>query len=130
MICRNNLSAQSTAPGCCEDKRGDGDCVCLIELLTACFGNKWQPFKQCYFWKQVCPFVELKCHSCLQIRYWSVHEKEAAPHIVQVMKQNFSVRLENLKPNTHYRVNVAAFNNAGPGPTSPILSFTTEKARK
>ncbi|XP_053114234.1 contactin-1 isoform X2 [Hemicordylus capensis] len=63
-----------------------------------------------------------------QIRYWSVHEKEIAANKVQVSNKNVSVRLENLKPDTQYHVDVAAFNSAGIGPTSSTLVFTTEKA--
>ncbi|KAJ7329753.1 hypothetical protein JRQ81_015927 [Phrynocephalus forsythii] len=63
-----------------------------------------------------------------EIRYWSNREKEIAANKVQVSNQNFSVRLENLKPDTQYYVDVAAFNTAGFGPTSNTLAFVTEKA--
>uniref|UniRef100_A0A8D0CE76 Contactin 1 n=1 Tax=Salvator merianae TaxID=96440 RepID=A0A8D0CE76_SALMN len=63
-----------------------------------------------------------------EIRYWSSHQREMAAEKVQVDAQNFSVRLENLKPDTAYNVDVAAFNTAGFGPTSNALAFVTEKA--
>ncbi|XP_066489779.1 contactin-1 [Tiliqua scincoides] len=63
-----------------------------------------------------------------QIRYWSIHEKEIAANKIQASSQNISARLENLKPDTQYRVDVAAFNTAGIGPPSSSLVFITEKA--
>lgn len=83
---------------------------------------------ECSFWKDYILFSTL--HSYLQIRYWSAYEKEVAANRVQVSNQNFSVRLENLRPNTRYTAEVYAFNSAGFGPASNRLYFTTQKARK
>ncbi|KAH0616608.1 hypothetical protein JD844_027850 [Phrynosoma platyrhinos] len=63
-----------------------------------------------------------------EIRYWSNREKEGAANRLQVGSMNFSVRLENLKPDTQYYADVTAFNTAGFGPTTPPLGFVTEKA--
>uniref|UniRef100_A0A670JFC4 Contactin 1 n=1 Tax=Podarcis muralis TaxID=64176 RepID=A0A670JFC4_PODMU len=63
-----------------------------------------------------------------EIRYWPSRGREIEANKVQVSSQNFSVRLENLKPDTHYYADVAAFNFAGVGPPSNRLAFITEKA--
>lgn len=67
---------------------------------------------------------------CLQIRYWAAHDKEAAAQRVQVSNQEYSTKLENLKPNTRYHVDVSAFNSAGYGPPSRTIDIITRKARK
>lgn len=67
---------------------------------------------------------------CLQIRYWSVHDKEAAAHRVQVNSQEYSARLENLLPDTQYSVEVRACNSAGCGPPSEMIETFTKKARE
>lgn len=63
-----------------------------------------------------------------QIRYWTVHDKEAAAQRVQVSNQEYSTKLENLKPNTRYHVDVCAFNSAGYGPPSSVIDIVTRKA--
>ncbi|XP_074840181.1 contactin-1 [Carettochelys insculpta] len=63
-----------------------------------------------------------------QIRYWTIHDKEAAAHRVQVSNQEYSTKLENLKPNTQYHVDVCAFNSAGYGPPSKVIDIVTRKA--
>ncbi|XP_061495933.1 contactin-1 isoform X2 [Rhineura floridana] len=63
-----------------------------------------------------------------EIRYWPSRGREVEANKVEVGSQNFSVRLENLKPDTHYYVDVAAKNSAGTGPSSSRLAFLTEKA--
>lgn len=68
--------------------------------------------------------------ACLQIRYWAAHDKEAAAQRVQVSNQEYSTKLENLKPNTRYHVDVSAFNSAGYGPPSRTIDVITRKARK
>uniref|UniRef100_A0A670JCW8 Contactin 1 n=1 Tax=Podarcis muralis TaxID=64176 RepID=A0A670JCW8_PODMU len=67
-------------------------------------------------------------HILSPIRYWPSRGREIEANKVQVSSQNFSVRLENLKPDTHYYADVAAFNFAGVGPPSNRLAFITEKA--
>ncbi|XP_041327420.1 contactin-1 [Pyrgilauda ruficollis] len=63
-----------------------------------------------------------------QIRYWAAHDKEAAAQRVQVSNQEYSTKLENLKPNTRYHVDVSAFNSAGYGPPSSTIDVVTRKA--
>uniref|UniRef100_A0A8U7MU43 Contactin-1 n=1 Tax=Corvus moneduloides TaxID=1196302 RepID=A0A8U7MU43_CORMO len=63
-----------------------------------------------------------------QIRYWAAHDKEAAAQRVQVSNQEYSTKLENLKPNTRYHVDVSAFNSAGYGPPSNTIDIVTRKA--
>nr|XP_048692016.1 contactin-1 [Caretta caretta] len=63
-----------------------------------------------------------------QIRYWTVHDKEAAAQRVLVSNQDYSTKLENLKPSTRYHVDVCAFNSAGYGPPSGVVDIVTRKA--
>uniref|UniRef100_A0A8C0GN41 Contactin-1 n=1 Tax=Chelonoidis abingdonii TaxID=106734 RepID=A0A8C0GN41_CHEAB len=63
-----------------------------------------------------------------QIRYWTVHDKEAAAQRVLVSSQDYSTRLENLKPSTRYHVDVSAYNSAGYGPPSVAADIITRKA--
>lgn len=63
-----------------------------------------------------------------QIRYWAAHDKEAAAQRVQVSNQEYSTKLENLKPNTRYHIDVSAFNSAGYGPPSRTIDIITRKA--
>ncbi|KAM4747400.1 contactin-1 [Rhinophrynus dorsalis] len=63
-----------------------------------------------------------------QVLYWRVQDTEAAANRVQVKASDTSVKLENLKPNTHYHLKVWAFNSAGDGPPSRMASFLTKKA--
>ncbi|XP_048355503.1 contactin-1 isoform X1 [Sphaerodactylus townsendi] len=63
-----------------------------------------------------------------EIRYWPANEKDVTANRVQVSNQNFSVRLENLKPDTRYAVRVFSFNSAGFSPPSSQVYFTTQKA--
>ncbi|KAM9171705.1 contactin-1 [Pangshura tecta] len=63
-----------------------------------------------------------------QIRYWTVHDKEAAAQRVLVSSQDYSTKLENLKPSTRYHVDVSAYNSAGYGPPSVAADIITRKA--
>nr|AAI70294.1 Contactin/F3/F11 [Xenopus laevis] len=63
-----------------------------------------------------------------QVRYWRIQDKEAAAHRVQVKASDITTRLEGLMPNTHYNIEVRAFNSAGDGPPSKTLTFLTKKA--
>uniref|UniRef100_A0A8D0GZF7 Contactin-1 n=1 Tax=Sphenodon punctatus TaxID=8508 RepID=A0A8D0GZF7_SPHPU len=63
-----------------------------------------------------------------QIRYWANYEKEVASQRVQVANSEYSTKLENLKPDTQYHIDVCAFNSAGYGPTSAIVSALTKKS--
>ncbi|XP_024056843.1 contactin-1 [Terrapene carolina triunguis] len=63
-----------------------------------------------------------------QIRYWTVHDKEAAAQRVLVSNQDYSTKLENLKPSTRYHVDVSAYNSAGYGPPSAAVDIITRKA--
>lgn len=62
------------------------------------------------------------------VRYWRSQDKEIAAHQVQVKASDESVRLEGLLPDTHYNLEVRAFNSAGEGPPSQTYRFTTRKA--
>ncbi|MEE6480854.1 hypothetical protein FKM82_012686 [Ascaphus truei] len=63
-----------------------------------------------------------------QVRYWRIQDKEAAAHRVQVKASDSSVKLEGLLPDTHYHLEVRAFNSAGDGPPSRIANVLTRKA--
>uniref|UniRef100_A0A7M4FX32 Contactin 1 n=1 Tax=Crocodylus porosus TaxID=8502 RepID=A0A7M4FX32_CROPO len=63
-----------------------------------------------------------------QIRYRAAHDKEAAAQRVQVSNQEYSTKLEGLRPNTWYHVDVSAYNSAGYGPPSRAVDIVTYKA--
>ncbi|KAG2459747.1 CNTN1 protein, partial [Polypterus senegalus] len=63
-----------------------------------------------------------------QIRYWRTQDTEAAAQLVQVTSQENSTRLENLLPDSHYRLEVRAYNSAGYGPPSIQYDIYTRKA--
>ncbi|XP_073476030.1 contactin-1 [Aquarana catesbeiana] len=62
-----------------------------------------------------------------QVRYWRIQDKEAAAHRLQIETLE-TIKLEGLMPNTHYKLDVCAFNSAGDGPKSHTTEFETKKA--
>lgn len=64
-----------------------------------------------------------------QVRYWrkSVENEASAQRISSRENQT---RLDNMKPNSHYVIEVRAFNGAGYGPPSQKFEIYTKKARK
>ncbi|MBN3322375.1 CNTN1 protein, partial [Atractosteus spatula] len=64
-----------------------------------------------------------------QIRYWrKLYDIEAAAHRVQVPSTENHTRVENLLPDSHYNIEVRAYNSAGQGPPSEIYEIFTKKA--
>ncbi|MGH0175049.1 UNVERIFIED_CONTAM: hypothetical protein FKN15_070022 [Acipenser sinensis] len=63
-----------------------------------------------------------------EVRYWRTQDKEAAAHRVQVSSLSNSTRLENTLPDSHYHIEVRAFNAAGYGPPSELYDIYTKKA--
>lgn len=83
-------------------------------------------------WKKVTSYKFLcQVFVCVlwQVRYWEKSKKN------EVSKQRISssvnwTRLDNLKPDTHYVIEVQAFNGPEFGPASQQHEIHTEKARK
>ncbi|KAG5845127.1 hypothetical protein ANANG_G00135550 [Anguilla anguilla] len=76
----------------------------------------WQPVDQ--------PVVE-----GYQVRYWRKHhDNEASSHRVQVPASQKHIELKNLQPNSHYLIEVRAFNTAGFGPAGDVFEVYTKKA--
>lgn len=66
-----------------------------------------------------------------QVKFWRNHEQsEAAAQIVKVSKTDSNTRLEGMKPNSNYLVEVRGYNTAGQGPASERLMIRTKKARR
>lgn len=64
-----------------------------------------------------------------QVRYWRKSmENEASAQ--RISSRDNQTRLDSMKPNSNYVVEVRAFNGAGYGPTSQRREIRTEKARK
>ncbi|TSK13409.1 Contactin-1a [Bagarius yarrelli] len=62
-----------------------------------------------------------------QVRYWRRSmENEAAAQ--RISSRENQTRLDNLKPNSHYVIEVRAFNGAGYGPASQRYEIQTKKA--
>lgn len=55
-------------------------------------------------------------------------ENEASAH--RISSRENQTRLDNMKPNSHYVIEVRAFNGAGYGPASQRYEIHTKKARK
>ncbi|KAK2834771.1 hypothetical protein Q7C36_015472 [Tachysurus vachellii] len=62
-----------------------------------------------------------------QVRYWRKSlENEASAQ--RISSRENQTRLDNMKPNTHYVIEVRAFNGAGYGPASQRYEIYTKKA--
>ncbi len=67
----------------------------------------------------------------VQIRYWRKYDdNEAAASRVIVHRTNNQTRLENMRPDSHYLIEVRAFNGAGLGPPSEHCEMFTRRPRK
>lgn len=64
-----------------------------------------------------------------QVKYWkkSVENEASAQRISSRENQT---RLDSMQPNSHYVIEVRAFNGAGYGPASQRYEVQTEKARE
>uniref|UniRef100_A0A8C1Q1M5 Contactin 1b n=1 Tax=Cyprinus carpio TaxID=7962 RepID=A0A8C1Q1M5_CYPCA len=66
-----------------------------------------------------------------QIRYWRKYDdNEAAASRVIVHRTVNQTRLENMRPDSHYLIEVRAFNGAGLGPPSEHCEMFTRRPRK
>ncbi|XP_060770609.1 contactin-1a [Neoarius graeffei] len=62
-----------------------------------------------------------------QVRYWRKSmENEASAQ--RISSRESQIRLDNMKPNSHYLIEVRAFNGAGYGPASQRFEIQTKKA--
>lgn len=67
----------------------------------------------------------------VQIRYWRKYDdNEAAASRVLVHRAINQTRLENMRPDSHYLIEVRAFNGAGLGPPSEHCEMFTRRPRK
>lgn len=70
-------------------------------------------------------------HLVFQIRYWRKYDdNEAAASRVIVHRTVNQTRLENMRPDSHYLIEVRAFNGAGLGPPSEHCEMFTRRPRK
>lgn len=73
--------------------------------------------------------VQLQTVERYQVRYWrQTVENEASAQRVLVSSQENHTRLDHLKPNSHYLIEVRAYNGAGYGPSSARYEIHTKKA--
>ncbi|KAI1883426.1 hypothetical protein AGOR_G00231310 [Albula goreensis] len=64
-----------------------------------------------------------------QVKYWRKHsESESSGQRVLIPASKNHTRLENMVPNSHYMVEVRAYNSAGFGPPGTICEIYTKKA--
>ncbi|XP_023999617.1 contactin-1a-like [Salvelinus sp. IW2-2015] len=64
-----------------------------------------------------------------QVRYWrKVEDREASSQRVVVSSRENQTRLENMRPNSPYLIEVRAYNAAGYGPPSHHFQIYTKKA--
>ncbi|XP_036375794.1 contactin-1a-like [Megalops cyprinoides] len=64
-----------------------------------------------------------------QVRYWrKYYDNEAAAQRVLVGASENQTRLENMLPDSHYMIEVRAYNDAGYGPPGDIYEIYTKKA--
>ncbi|XP_046889540.1 contactin-1a-like [Hypomesus transpacificus] len=63
-----------------------------------------------------------------QVKYWRKKEDSETAEKVQVTSRENQTRLEDLKPDSHYFIEVLAFNAAGFGPPSKRCQIHTKKA--
>lgn len=65
-----------------------------------------------------------------QVKFWRNHdESEGGAQTVTASNTDTSTRLEGMKPNSNYLVEVRGYNTAGFGPPSERLVIHTKKAR-
>uniref|UniRef100_A0A8C1XTT7 Contactin 1 n=1 Tax=Cyprinus carpio TaxID=7962 RepID=A0A8C1XTT7_CYPCA len=75
--------------------------------------------------------VQLQTVEGYQVRYWRESvENEASAQRALVSSRENHTRLDNMKPNSHYLIEVRAYNGAGYGPASQRHKIYTKKARK
>lgn len=68
---------------------------------------------------------------CVKIRYWRKYDdNEAAASRVLVHSSVNQTRLENMRPDSHYLIEVRAYNGAGLGPPSEHCEMFTRRPRK
>lgn len=71
----------------------------------------------------LCPIVS-------QVKYWRNHEdSEGEAQQVVVPSSENHTRLEGMKANSNYLIEVQGYNSAGYGPPSEHLQIRTKKAR-
>lgn len=79
------------------------------------------------------PTYVIWCNLCLcgfQLKYWRKQiENDSTNPPIMVSSLDNQTRVERLKPNSRYTMEVRAFNSAGLGPPKRI-EITTKKARK
>lgn len=64
------------------------------------------------------------------MRYWrKAEDSETSSQRVVVSSRENQTRLENMRPNSPYLIEVRAYNAAGYGPPSQHLQIYTKKAR-
>lgn len=65
-----------------------------------------------------------------QVKFWRTHEdSEGGAQTVSVPSRENHTRLEGMKANSNYFVEVRGYNSAGYGPASERLQIRTKKAR-
>uniref|UniRef100_A0A8C2I7G5 Contactin 1 n=1 Tax=Cyprinus carpio TaxID=7962 RepID=A0A8C2I7G5_CYPCA len=73
--------------------------------------------------------VQLQTVEGYQVRYWRESvENEASAQRALVSSRENHTRLDNMKPNSHYLIEVRAYNGAGYGPASQRHKIYTKKA--
>lgn len=66
-----------------------------------------------------------------QVKFWRNHEEsEGGAQTVTASNTDTNTRLEGMKPNSNYLIEVRGYNTAGFGPPSERLMIRTKKARK
>uniref|UniRef100_A0A673L5F0 Contactin 1 n=1 Tax=Sinocyclocheilus rhinocerous TaxID=307959 RepID=A0A673L5F0_9TELE len=75
--------------------------------------------------------LQLQTVEGYQVRYWreSVENEASAQRVLVPSRENHT-RLDNMKPNSHYLIEVRAYNGAGYGPASQRHKIYTKRARK
>lgn len=64
------------------------------------------------------------------MKFWRNHEEsEAGAQTVTASNTDTNTRLEGMKPNSNYLMEVRGYNTAGFGPPSERLAIRTKKAR-
>lgn len=65
-----------------------------------------------------------------QVKFWRNHgESEGGAQTVTASNADTNTRLEGMKPNSNYLIEVRGYNTAGYGPPSERLQIRTKKAR-
>lgn len=81
--------------------------------------------------KKLTPVGSRQCHLCMfQVKFWRNHEdSEGTAQSVIVPSRENHTRLEGMKANSNYFVEVRGYNSAGYGPPSERLLIHTKKPR-